>query len=195
MITPSAARGILDCIYWKPAILWQIDKIHVINPIAFTNIRCNEVADTVSLSKVKKVMKTPEPYHIISTDVRHQRAALVLRNVEYVIEAHFNMTGIKSDETDTIEKHFNIALRRLRKGQFFSKPFFGTREFPAEFEIIENESDIPKSQLLGERDLGYMLYDVGHKTDEKGKYSVNPTFFRAVLNDGILDLTDTEVVQ
>jgi CRISPR-associated protein Cas5d len=195
MITPSAARGILDCIYWKPAILWQIDKIHVIKPIEFTNIRRNEVSETASLVKVKKAMKTAEPYHIVSSDARHQRAALVLRSVEYVIEAHFALTD-KVGAEDTVEKHYNIALRRLRKGQFFSKPFLGTREFPAEFEIVENDCNLSNSQLSGKRDLGYMLYNVGHQTDEKTeRYCVNPTFFRAILNDGVLDLTDVEVVQ
>ncbi|MCL2717786.1 MAG: type I-C CRISPR-associated protein Cas5c [Lachnospiraceae bacterium] len=192
IITPSAARGILDSIYWKPAIFWKIDKLHVINSIEFTNIRRNEVADTASLSKVKKIMKNPEPYHIISTDVRHQRAALVLRNVEYVIEAHFDLTD-KAGELDTVEKHYNIVLRRLRKGQFFSKPFLGTREFPCDFEIIEN-NDIPKSQLIGERDLGYMLYDMGYHIDNQKQW-VEPAFFRAVLNNGTLDLTSVEVVQ
>jgi CRISPR-associated protein Cas5d len=190
VITPSAARGILDCIYWKPAILWKIDMIHVINPIEFTNIRRNEVAE-IAPGTIDRIMKKG---CIVAPDVRHQRAALVLRNVEYVIEAHFDLTD-KAGETDTVEKHFNIALRRLRKGQFFSKPFLGTREFSAEFEIIENDSVIPKSQLSGERDLGYMLYDVGHQIDEKAKYYVNPTFFRAVLNDGVLNLTDVEVVE
>jgi CRISPR-associated protein Cas5d len=191
MITPSAARGLLDCIYWKPAIKWQIDKIHVINPIEFTNIRRNEVSETASLSAVKKNMTNPKPYFILAPEARHQRAALVLRNVEYVIEAHFILTD-KAGEGDTPEKHYNIALRRLRKGQFFQKPFLGTREFSASFEIIESGENIPKSCYADEteRDLGYMLCDIGYKTDEKTQQvEVIPSFIPAVLNYGVLDLT------
>ena len=185
IITPSSARGILDCIYWKPAIRWHIDKIHVVNPIEFTNIRRNEVSEIAS---------TRKPY-IIATDNRHQRAAMVLKNVEYIIEAHFELTD-KASLEDTVEKHYNIALRRLRKGQFFQKPFLGTREFSADFEIIENLLDIPKSQLVGERDLGYMLHDIGYQLNDKGdKISVNPSFFRANLIDGVLELSDVEVVR
>jgi CRISPR-associated protein Cas5d len=195
MITPSAARGILDCIYWKPAIEWKIDKIHVINPIEFTNIRRNEVQETASLKDVKEAMKNSKPYCIVSTEVRHQRAAMILRDVEYVIEAHFELTG-KAEELDTVEKHYNIALRRLRSGKFFQKPFLGTREFSADFEIIETDENLPKSQLKGKLDLSYMLRDIGYRIDEKNERQwVEPTFFRAVLNDGILDLTSAEVVQ
>ena len=195
MITPTAAKGILDCIYWKPAIKWRIDKIHVINPIKFTNIRRNEVAEVASLSKVKSLMKEPKPYYIVSSDERHQRAAMVLCDVEYVIEAHFDLVPEKIGERDTAEGHYNIAVRRLRKGQFFQKPFLGTREFAASFEIIENDGDIPKSAYEGERDLGYMLYDIGWQEDEKKqKQSVEPRFFRAVLQDGILDLAKVREV-
>jgi CRISPR-associated protein Cas5d len=193
MITPSAARGLLDCIYWKPAIVWRIDKIHIINPILFTNIRRNEVAEVALLSSVKRAMNSanPYPYYIVAPEGRHQRAAMVLRDVEYVVEAHFDFTD-KAGAEDTVEKHYNIALRRLRKGQFFQKPFLGTREFSASFEIIEKPEDIPKSCYAGEgeRDLGYMLYDIGYEIDEKAqRQEVNPSFFRAVLHDGILDLS------
>jgi len=195
MITPSAARGLIDCIYWKPAIKWMIDKIHVINPIEFTNIRRNEVSETATLDKVKKVMKNPQPYSIVAPEARHQRAAIVLRNVEYVIEAHFDLTD-NAGEEDTIEKHYNIALRRLRKGQFFQKPFLGTREFSASFEIIESGEDIPKSCYSdsSERDLGYMLLDIGYETDGE-KTTVNPSFFRAVLKSGVLNLADVRGVK
>ena len=190
MITPTAARGILEAIYWKPAIKWTIDKIHVINPITFTNVRRNEVSEVAKLSSIKSAMEKGTPIHIIATENRHQRAALILRDVEYVIEAHFDMNPDKAGETDTIEKHYNIALRRLRTGQYFHHPSLGMREFGASFEIIEDETEIPKSQLRGKMDLGYMLYDLNFKIDEKAKkQSVDPAFFRAVLEDGILDLT------
>ena len=189
MMTPSAARGIVEAIYWKPAIKWTIDKIHVINPINFTNIRRNEVSEVLKLSNVKKAIEKSESLHIIATENRHQRAALVLKDVEYVIEAHFELNAEKAGETDTVEKHYNIALRRLRMGQYFHHPSFGTREFGASFKIIENDSEIPQSKLEGKMDLGYMLYDMNFTiNDQKTKQSVNPSFFRATLENGILDL-------
>lgn len=190
IMTPTAARGIIEAIYWKPAIKWTIDKIHVINPISFTNIRRNEVSEVLKLSSIKKAMEKSELLYIVATENRHQRAAMVLKDVEYVIEAHFDLNTEKAGEGDTVEKHYNIALRRLRTGQYFHHPSFGTREFGASFEIIENDKDIPKSKIVGNLDLGYMLYDLNFSTDhEKNTQSVNPSFFRAKLEEGVLDLT------
>jgi len=190
MMTPSAARGIIEAIYWKPAIKWTIDKIHVINPIRFTNVRRNEVSEVAKLGSIKKAMDKSEPYHIIAPENRHQRAALILRDVEYVIEAHFDLNKEKAGETDTVEKHYNIALRRLRQGQYFHHPSLGTREFGASFELIEDETAIPKSKIIGDVDLGYMLYDMNFTLDEsKTKQIVNPSFFRAKLEDGVLNLS------
>lgn len=190
IMTPTAARGIIEAIYWKPAIKWTIDKIHVINPISFTNIRRNEVSEVLKLSSIKKAMEKSEPLYIVATENRHQRAAMVLKDVEYVIEAHFDLNTEKAGEGDTVEKHYNIALRRLRTGQYFHHPSFGTREFGASFEIIENDKNIPKSKITGNLDLGYMLYDLNFSTDhEKNTQSVNPSFFRAKLEEGVLDLT------
>ncbi|NMC13602.1 MAG: type I-C CRISPR-associated protein Cas5, partial [Chloroflexi bacterium] len=90
VITPSAARGIIEAIYWKPAIRWVIDKIHVLNEIQFTNIRRNEVSEKASVDNVMQVMKgAQKPLYISTNEKRQQRAALVLINVDYVIEAHF----------------------------------------------------------------------------------------------------------
>jgi CRISPR-associated protein Cas5d len=111
--------------------------------------------------------------------------------VEYVIEAHFDLNPEKAGESDTVEKHYNIVLRRLRNGQYFYQPSLGTREFAASFEVIEDEKDIPKSKITGEKDLGYMLYDMNFLVDKKkSKQTVNPSFFRAKLVDGILDLQE-----
>jgi CRISPR-associated protein Cas5d len=190
IITPSAARGIIEAIYWKPAIKWTIDKIHVIKPIHFTNVRRNEVSEVLKLNNVKKAMEKDQPLYIIATENRHQRAALILKDVEYVIEAHFDLNTNRASETDSVEKHYNIAVRRLRKGQYFHQPSLGTREFGASFEIIEKDEDLPKSELVGEIDLGYMLYDMNFEiNDDRTRQSVNPSFFRAKLFDGVLDLT------
>ena len=90
VITPSAARGIIEAIYWKPAIRWVIDKIHVLREIEFTNIRRNEVSEKASVDNALQVMKgANKPLYIAATEARQQRAAMVLKDVDYVIEAHF----------------------------------------------------------------------------------------------------------
>ncbi len=190
VITPSAARGIIEAVYWKPAIRWVMDKIHVLKEIEFTNIRRNEVSEKVSQSEAARRMNgSNEPFYLSATDSRQQRAALVLKNVDYVIEAHFELTD-KAGAEDTIEKHYNIILRRLRKGQHFSAPCLGTREFGANVELIEDGAPIPQSPL-GNRDLGWMLYDL----DFSDSADIKPRFFKAALKDGVLDLTDLEVRQ
>lgn len=187
VLTPSAARGIIEAIYWKPAISWHIDRIHVYNPIEFTNIRRNEVSSKISASIVDSVMKgSAKPLYINTNADRQQRASMVLKNVRYIIQAHFELTD-KAGETDTVEKHYNIALRKMRNGQCYHNPYFGCREFPAYFRLVEG--DLPKSGLTGERDLGYMLYDMDFTNLE----DIKPTFFRAIMCDGVIDLSDCEV--
>jgi CRISPR-associated protein Cas5d len=179
IITPSAARGIIEAIYWKPAVRWVIEKIHVLNEIEFTNVRRNEVSEKASENK---------PY-LVATEIRQQRAALVLKNVDYVIEAHFEITD-KAGVEDTVEKHYNIILRRLRKGQYFHAPCLGTREFGAKVELIEDGAPLPQSPL-GNLELGWMLYDLDFADSE----GIKPKFFKAALTNGVLDLTNLEVRQ
>ena len=187
IITPSAARGIIEAIYWKPAICWVIDKIHVLNEIEFTNIRRNEVSEKISTSIARQIMNgSDKPFYLSATDNRQQRAALVLKNVDYVIEAHFEMTD-KAGQEDTVEKHYNIALRRLRKGQHFHAPYLGTREFGAKVTILEDQP-IPPSVLQNEHDLGWMLYDLNFDDPQ----DIRPEFFKATLQDGVLDLGGIE---
>jgi len=184
VMTPSAARGILEAIYWKPAIMWKIDKIHVLNPIKFDNIRRNEVLGTISVSQIKKAMKGEEvELYQDSNEDRAQRASLLLRDVCYCIEAHFELTKDAGPE-DTPEKHYNMALRRMRKGQCYHNPYLGCREFPANFEIIEE--GIPASCYSGEKDLGFMLWDLQYNKDSK-KEPI-PIFYRAFMKDGIIDI-------
>lgn len=180
VMTPSAARGILEAIYWKPAITWEIDRIHVMKPVKFDNIRRNEVKGKIPLAPVKSAFSGKEAVLFKdSNDERVQRASMVLRDVEYFIEAHFNMTDKKGPE-DTVEKHYNIAIRRMRKGQCFHHPYFGCREFPVQFEFVEG--DIPASELKGKKDLGMMLWDIDFTND------MTPVFFRAEMNDGLIDV-------
>lgn len=173
VMTPSAARGILEAIYWKPAICWVVDSIHVLRPVRFENIRRNELANRVSVTKADMEKGNPVCRYI--EDDRQQRASMILRNVEYVIEAHFDIIG--SDDTDP-GKHLAIFERRVKKGQCFHRPYFGCREFPVNFEWCD---EIPASSFSGELDLGFMLHDIDFAND------MTPRFFRAVMQDGIIN--------
>ena len=183
VITPSAARGIIEAVYWKPAIRWVIDRIHVLNDIQFTNIRRNEVSQKISTREAARRMKgARDPFFLDATRDRQQRASMVLKDVDYIIEAHFKLTD-KAGPDDTEEKHYNIALRRLRKGQHYHAPYLGTREFPARVELIEN-GELPRSVLAGTHDLGWMLYDLDFSDPD----NIQPRFFKAVMQDGVIDL-------
>ena len=183
MITPSAARGLLEAIYWHPGMRWVIDRIHVCSPIRFTNVRRNEVKDTISARKVHTTMKkgTGELY-LATTESIQQRAAMILRDVRYVIEAHFVMTE-KAAPGDNPGKFQDIIKRRLEKGQFYHQPCFGVREFPAHFGICRALPHCPE-ELQGKKDLGWMLLDM----DSSDPANITPKFFRAVLNDGVLEV-------
>lgn len=189
MMTPSAARGILEAVYWHPGLVWRIDRIHVLSPIRFTNIRRNEVKSVVQKQNVLSVMNGAQKDLYISTaqDIQ-QRAAMVLRDVHYVIEAHFDLTD-QATPGDNAGKFQDIMKRRLEKGQCYHQPYLGTREFPAKFRRYEPASVPTECSLLGERDLGYMLYDM----DYSDPGNIQPMFFRAVLKNGVLDLRDCEV--
>ena len=181
VITPSAARGILDAIHWKPAIRWVVDTIHVLKPIRFESIRRNEVGGKLSAASVSKAIKAGRTDGLVSIvdEDRQQRAATILRNVAYVIEAHFELTD-KAGADDSVGKHLDIFNRRARKGQCFHAPCLGVREFPASFQLQEVDSvpSICDASLLGERDLGWMLHDIDFAAD------MIPHFFRAQMADG-----------
>lgn len=192
VITPSAARGLIEAIYWKPSIRWVIDKIHVLSEIKFTNIRRNEVSEKISTREAERRMNgATAPFYLDVLKERQQRAAMILKNVDYIIEAHFELLPEKAGPDDTVEKHYNIVLRRLRKGQYYHAPYLGTREFAARVELIEQQEKIPRSPLVGSRDLGWMLRDL----DFTNPQDIQPQFFRAIMQDGVIDLTKVEVKQ
>ena len=185
VITPSAARGILEAVHWKPAIRWVVDRIHVLKPIRFESIRRNEVGSKLSPGNVSKAMKagtTAGLANCVDED-RQQRAATVLRDVAYVIEAHFELTD-KAGPDDSVGKHLDIFNRRARKGQCFQAPCLGVREFPAHFELIENAQPIPDAhpEREADKDLGWMLHDIDFAND------VTPRFFRAQLKAGVIEV-------
>ena len=185
--TPSALVGLISSIYWHPGVKYIIDKIYVYKPVKFVNVRRNEVKNKLSLAAVKKQMSGKGgDVCIYTADDKTQRANLMLKDVEYGVEFHFEITD-EADETQTPEKCYNILLRRLRKGQFFNKPCLGCREFSADVELVE---DLPESTLKGETDLGYMLYDLLYDKSKDGKPldSATPRFYRPRIIDGVIDV-------
>lgn len=182
VMTPSAARGLLESIFWHPGLRWRVDRIHVCSPIRFTNIRRNEVKDTISARKMQALMEKGGELYLATPDSIQQRAAMVLRDVHYVIDAHFDMT-MRASPTDNPGKFQEMMRRRVEKGQSYHTPCFGVREFPANFRLCTELPPCPE-ELKGEKDLGWMLLDM----DYSDKENITPRFFRAVLRDGVLEV-------
>lgn len=180
VMTPSAARGILEAILWKPAIRWVVDRIRVLRPIVFDSVRRNEVEHKMSVANVRKAMKGGPTPSLFVEDCRQQRAALVLRDVAYVIEAHFELTK-RAGLGETEGKFAEMFTRRASRGQCFHRPYLGCREFPAHFELLEGEPPASAPELAGERDLGLMLLDLDFGRD------MQPHFFPARMTDGVLN--------
>jgi CRISPR-associated protein Cas5d len=186
VMTPSAARGILEAIHWKPAILWIVDRIHVLAPIRFQSFRRNEVGAKISAVTAERAMRAGSAagLGIVVEGNRQQRASTLLVNVAYVIEAHFEMT-IRASADDTPAKHLSMFNRRAASGQCFHRPCLGTREFAADFALIDEGARSPENKLppdQRDRDLGWMLHDIDHAEDKSSR------FFRARLKDGVLDV-------
>lgn len=191
VITPSAARGILEAIYWHPGMRWIVDKIYVKNPIQFTSVRRNEVKSKILASNVLRAYNGGDkPLYISSKAEIVQRASILLTKVEYVIQAHFEMTE-QANATDNPGKFKDIIMRRLRRGECYHMPYFGCREFPANFALYEEKDVNTAYDNVEEKDLGFMLFDM----DYTDKQDIRPMFFRAVMRYGVLDLQDCEVVR
>lgn len=199
VITPSAARAIYSAILWKPAIRWRITRIDVLNPVRFTSVRRNEVAGVATPGNTEG---------IFVEEMRQQRAGLLLRDVRYRLYAEFDYippeeraavrksqpdtprdteaaedNGVSDDEKEA--KYAAMFGRRADKGQCFTQPYLGCREFSCDFRRIRDPMAEPveiHESLRGERDLGWMLYDLDY-ADENNP---TPLFFRAVMRDGTL---------
>lgn len=183
VMTPSAARGLIEAIFWHPGLRYHIDRIHVCAPIRFFNLRRNEGKATLSARAARTVMERGKgELYLSAPDNIQQRAALLLRDVRYVVEAHFELTD-KAAPGDNAGKFQDMLRRRVCAGQFYHQPYFGCREFPAQFRLCETLPPCPE-ELKGVRELGYMLWDLDY-TDPQ---SILPLFFRATLRDGVLEV-------
>lgn len=198
VMTPSAARGILTAIYWKPEFRWVVERIHVLNPIRFTQIRRNELGCRM-VTPGTDVMKGEKAANlgVYIEDNRQQRAATILRDVSYIIDAHVDVLHPEPG-VDSLKKHIEMFKRRASKGQCFHQPCMGVREFPAMFALVSDEHPappcgLPENQL--NRHLGLMLHDLVYKDDPKGEVicahtkkhqTATPHFFMAELANGVV---------
>lgn len=183
VITPSAARAIFDAILWKPAILWKIHRIDVLNPVKWESVRRNELGSKIAYGNINSAMKQGKGnLALYIEEERQQRAGLFLRNVSYILHASFFLTN-RAGEADNIKKFEDMFLRRIEKGQCHHQPCLGTREFVAYFDL-PNMQDIPINET---KDLGWMLYDLDFEDydfDTKNYKEANPKFFRAEMVNG-----------
>ncbi len=193
VMTPSAARGILEAIYWKPQMKWVIDRIHVLNPIRFSNIRRNELGGKIAVNM--KNTSDGSEMGVLIAENRQQRAGIILLNVKYGIEAHIDVVEKDRTNEHSGAKHLEMFKRRASNGQYFHHPYFGNREFPVNFELVE---EFPKPhEELKDTDFGYMLNDMVFTPDKKGRVvessqgrrlSATPVFFRAKMKNGVIEV-------
>lgn len=176
VMTPSAARGILEAVLWKPAIAWRIHEIAVLKPILWTSFRRNEVNSRQSI----------RARDYFADEDRAQRNTVALRDVEYVITASFVLTERAGPE-DNVRKFEEMFARRLEKGQYFSPPYLGCREFAADISPAPAEFNPHQSGV--NRPLGLMFYDFAYQPG-----GVRPCFFEARLRDGVLKVPPWEEV-
>ena len=185
--TPGAVRGMIESVFFHPGLRWVPDRIWVLNRIQFMNVRRNEVKSKVLASAVLQEANGGKAGAIFTSEDIQQRAAMLLKDVHYVFEAHFEMTE-QANPSDNHGKFQDIVKRRLRRGACYSTPYFGCRECTAHFRLWEG-GEIPAIDET--RDLGYMLYDM----DYSDPNYIQPMFFRARMEHGVIDLRNCEVVR
>lgn len=176
VMTPSAARGVLEAIFWKPEFQWHVREIHVLRPIRYISIVRNEVRSRAVVATAEKWARTGQG-GFFAEEMRTQRHTLALRDVAYLIYADIRL---RPDVTDDVAKYRDQFRRRVNRGQCFHTPYLGTREFAAAFAPPDGtEEPIPESM-----EIGNMLFDLQYEAGRSGRGK--PIFFPARLDRGIL---------
>ncbi len=181
VMTPSAARGALEAIFWKPQVTWRIEEIHVLNPVAYTSILRNEINDRQSERTARGWARNGGGYDAADRRSRAQRHTLALRDVAYVVRAQL---VLQDGVTDDIAKYRDQFRRRVARGQCFATPYLGCREFSASF----GEPEPGDAPIERTEDLGLMLLDIDYDPDGSGRGT--PMFFEASLDHGVLRVPD-----
>jgi len=181
-ITPSAARGILEAVLWKPAIQWHIDRIAVLAPIEFIAFRRNEVNTRAVAPSVAVIAGGGEHAPYYADEDRAQRNTIAVRDVDYRIDAHFTMT-VRAGPGDNPTKFVEMFRRRLANGQHWQQPYLGCREFIADVGPVDENCPLPINET---RDLGITLWDIVYREGAN-----RPVFFAAQMNNGEIEIPPT----
>ena len=179
VITPSAARGILEAILWKPQMRWVVERIEVLAPIRFVSVRRNEVGLRASQPGVAEMAGRVPPPSLDATAHRQQRASLLLCDVAYLVQARIELTN-QAGAGDSLAKYRDMFARRSDRGQWARPPCLGCREFAADVRPAGPDTPPP---IAEDRDLGWMLHDLVWSGP-----SADPRFFRATMRQGIIDV-------
>ena len=192
VITPSAARAVFETILWKPAIVWRVERVEVLNPVRWISLRRNEVGAVASTRNAEQAMRSGRGLLGLNVeDERQQRAGLFLRDVRYRLHARFDLTE-RAGEGDSTAKFAEMFRRRARNGQCVNQPYLGCREFAAGFRLVDAKEKLAHP-ISESRDLGWMLFDMDYSDTKDPK----PLFFRAEMKDGVVDVPafDSEEVR
>ncbi len=183
VITPSAARSVFDAILWKPSVRWHVRRIEVLKTIRFINLRRNEVASVISTRNVQQAMAAGEgDLAIYADEDRQQRAGLLLRDVAYRLHAEMEVHNDRQDPMPP-QKYHAMFERRAEHGQWVNQPYLGCREFAARVRLVTHPADEP-APIAESRELGWMLHDLDFSNPDDPQ----PVFFRAVMNDGRIEV-------
>lgn len=180
VMTPSAARGLVEAVLWKPAITWRIRRIRVLNEINFTSFRRNEVNSRAVSPSVAVIQRGGSVGTFFADEDRAQRNTVALRDVDYVVEVDFALTE-RAGPQDNINKFVDMFQRRVERGQHFHQPYFGCREFIADIEPVTGQ----ETAIRESRDLGLMLWDISFAPAAN-----RAIFFDARLVDGVLEVPE-----
>jgi CRISPR-associated protein Cas5d len=188
VITPCAARALFECIFWKPAVRWQVRRIELLAPVRWVNLRRNEVKSKVSVANVAAAMAggTGAGVEIYADepDERVQRAGLFLRDCAWRVHADLQVRAGRQDP-EPPQKFFAIFERRARAGQCVNQPYLGCREFDARIRLVQDLATEPPA-LAETRDLGWMLHDL----DFTNEADPQPVFFRAQMTQGVIEVPE-----
>lgn len=177
-ITPSAARGAIEAILWKPAIRWHVHRIAVLAPIQFATVRRNEVNSVIPVGNARAMMRGEARPDYFADDDRAQRNAVVLRDVDYHVDVSFTLTR-RAGPGDNPAKFDEMFRRRLDRGQYHMSPYLGTREFPA---IVEPSRPSDPAAIALDMPLGRMLLDIDFGRPNR------PVFFLAEMKGGVIEV-------
>jgi CRISPR-associated protein Cas5d len=194
ILTPSAARGVLEAIFYEPQMYYLVHEIGVIKRGRWFSFRRNEVKKVISIREAARAMTEGASLAPIraggGAEDATQRGMLALADVEYVITAEIRLTHRAEPPRDSLEKYRGLFIRRAESGKCHHRPYLGCREFDANFTYVPDPSavELCEKEWPGE-DLGLMLYDVFDPRDRESGKSVtpNPVFFNAKVKNARLE--------